>query len=81
MTITYVIRAIPLKLLNLINYIIILVKRDNLRLRVTIDFNRSMVVEKIITHRKSPRRLRKWTRENFGVGIGIGQYKPSGLRD
>ena len=65
MTIAYVIRAIPLKLLNLINYIIILVKRDNLRLRVTIDFNRSMVVEKIITHRKGPPRLRKWTRDKL----------------
>ena len=28
---------------------------------VTIDFNGSMLVEKIITHRKGPLKFRKWT--------------------
>ena len=33
----------------------------NLRLTVTIDFNGSMLVEKIITYRKGPPKFRKWT--------------------
>ena len=47
-------------------------KKINLRLTVSKDFNRSMLVEKIITHRKGPFKLRKWTKnKNLWSGSGL----------
>ena len=52
----------------------------NLSLTITIDFNRSTLVEKIITYRIGPLTL-NGLRQHFRIGIGISQYEPSGLRD
>ena len=40
-----------------------------------------MLVKKIITHGKGPFKFRKWAKKNCMIGIEIGWYKPSGLRD
>ena len=39
-----------------------------------------MLVEKIITHRKALLGYRNGLRQTCRIGIGIGQYKRSGLR-
>ena len=47
-------------------------KKINLRLTVSKDFNGSMLVEKIIAHRKGPFKLRKWTKnKNLWSGSGL----------
>ena len=47
-------------------------KKINLRLTVSKDFNVSMLVEKIITHRKGLFKLRKWTKnKNLWSGSGL----------
>ena len=54
----------------------------NLRLAVSKDINRSVLVEKIITHRKRPFQVEPMDEEQkFMIGTRIGRYKPSGLRD
>ena len=54
----------------------------NLRLAVSKDINRSVLVEKIITHRRRPFQVERMDEEQkFMIGIRIGRYKPSGLRD
>ena len=44
------------------NNIIILVKKINSSLTVTIDFNGSMLVKKIIIHQKGRSKFRKWAK-------------------
>ena len=57
-------------------------KELNLRLAVSKDINRSVLVEKIITHRRRPFQVERMDEEQkFIIGIRIGRYKPSGLRD
>ena len=54
----------------------------NLRLAVSKDITRSVLVEKIITHRKRPFQVERMDEEQkFMIGIRIGRYKPSGLLD
>ena len=55
-------------------------KQTNLRLTVTVDFNGSTLVEKIIAYRIGPLTL-NGLKQHFMIGIGISRYKPSGLRD
>ena len=57
-------------------------KELNLRLAVSKDINRSVLIEKIITHRRRPFQVERMDEEQkFMIGIRIGRYKPSGLRD
>ena len=47
-------------------------KKINLRLTVSKDFNGSMLVEKIITHRKGPLKLSEWTKnKTLRPGSGL----------
>ena len=64
-----------------VNDIIILMKRDNLHLTLTIDFKGSMLARKSSPTEKALPSLGNGLRQNCTIGIGIGQYKPSGLRD
>ena len=57
-------------------------KELNLRLAVSKDINRSVLIEKIITHRRRPFQVERMDEEQkFMIEIRIGRYKPSGLRD
>ena len=48
---------------------------------MTIDFNGSMLVEKIISYRNGPPKFRNGVRQNCMIGIGIGWHKPLGLQN
>ena len=47
------------------NDIIILVKKINSRLTVTIDFNGSVLVKKVIIHGKGLSKFRKWAKKKL----------------
>ena len=63
------------------NDIIILVKEINLRLTATIDFNGSMLVEKIITQREGPPKFRKWIKTELCDRDGIEKKFYSGSQN